>query len=162
RRYLLGGLDCVALDVDRSDAIGLAARKLAERREVVDAEPRERHQHEVDVRALDDRHDRLEGRREDAQPDVRGRIGVVVPLAEMKGAPRAGDTLEAAVDAADRPVAIVGEEPHDRLVNRCFRSEEHTSELQSPYDLVCRLLLEKKKKKKKIQRVDNNKQVNLS
>src|SRR6266516_6666933 len=30
-----------------------------------------------------------------------------------------------------------------------FRSEEHTSELQSPYDLVCRLLLEKKKKKKK-------------
>src|SRR5437867_9936920 len=28
------------------------------------------------------------------------------------------------------------------------RSEEHTSELQSPYDLVCRLLLEKKKTKK--------------
>src|SRR5207248_6704832 len=26
-----------------------------------------------------------------------------------------------------------------------WRSEEHTSELQSPYDLVCRLLLEKKK-----------------
>src|SRR5437867_4835084 len=26
-----------------------------------------------------------------------------------------------------------------------FRSEEHTSELQSPYDLVCRLLLEQKK-----------------
>src|SRR6266516_6915043 len=31
----------------------------------------------------------------------------------------------------------------------CWRSEEHTSELQSPYDLVCRLLLEKKKKNKK-------------
>src|SRR5947208_7571937 len=30
-----------------------------------------------------------------------------------------------------------------------FRSEEHTSELQSPDHLVCRLLLEKKKKKKK-------------
>src|SRR5207248_8763442 len=28
---------------------------------------------------------------------------------------------------------------------REHRSEEHTSELQSPYDLVCRLLLEKKK-----------------
>src|SRR5438094_4052380 len=28
------------------------------------------------------------------------------------------------------------------------RSEEHTSELQSPYDLVCRLLLEKKKRQK--------------
>src|SRR5437867_8673149 len=31
-----------------------------------------------------------------------------------------------------------------------FRSEEHTSELQSPYDLVCRLLLEKKNKKKRL------------
>src|SRR5207248_5550731 len=30
-------------------------------------------------------------------------------------------------------------------VARADRSEEHTSELQSPYDLVCRLLLEKKK-----------------
>ena len=29
-----------------------------------------------------------------------------------------------------------------------FRSEEHTSELQSRFDLVCRLLLEKKKKKR--------------
>src|SRR5690348_18101260 len=28
----------------------------------------------------------------------------------------------------------------------CWRSEEHTSELQSPVHLVCRLLLEKKKK----------------
>src|SRR5215211_1115186 len=32
---------------------------------------------------------------------------------------------------------------------RWHRSEEHTSELQSHSDLVCRLLLEKKKKKKK-------------
>src|SRR5689334_23701113 len=29
-----------------------------------------------------------------------------------------------------------------------YRSEEHTSELQSQFHLVCRLLLEKKKKKK--------------
>src|SRR5207248_5697776 len=29
-------------------------------------------------------------------------------------------------------------------VSASNRSEEHTSELQSPYDLVCRLLLEKK------------------
>src|SRR5690348_17960302 len=39
----------------------------------------------------------------------------------------------------------------DRLVEQyqgrifCTRSEEHTSELQSPVHLVCRLLLEKKK-----------------
>src|SRR6266446_1591953 len=44
--------------------------------------------------------------------------------------------------------------PHcDRLVLRQLRllqprSEEHTSELQSPCNLVCRLLLEKKKKRK--------------
>src|SRR5207248_7306170 len=30
------------------------------------------------------------------------------------------------------------------VTGKCLRSEEHTSELQSPYDLVCRLLLEKK------------------
>src|SRR5207248_4745197 len=32
----------------------------------------------------------------------------------------------------------------DGAVRGAERSEEHTSELQSPYDLVCRLLLEKK------------------
>src|SRR5437867_10080039 len=35
------------------------------------------------------------------------------------------------------------------------RSEEHTSELQSPYDLVCRLLLEKKKN-------NNKKKININ
>src|SRR5438132_3372957 len=34
----------------------------------------------------------------------------------------------------------------------CLRSEEHTSELQSHSDLVCRLLLEKKKKTNIIRR----------
>src|SRR5688572_32113984 len=37
-----------------------------------------------------------------------------------------------------------------RLGGLAIRSEEHTSELQSQSNLVCRLLLEKKKKKKKI------------
>src|SRR2546426_400555 len=35
-----------------------------------------------------------------------------------------------------------------RLTSIANRSEEHTSELQSPCNLVCRLLLEKKKDKK--------------
>src|SRR5689334_24113115 len=35
------------------------------------------------------------------------------------------------------------------------RSEEHTSELQSQFHLVCRLLLEKKKKKKINSLIDN-------
>src|SRR5699024_649517 len=33
----------------------------------------------------------------------------------------------------------------DVICEECTRSEEHTSELQSRFDLVCRLLLEKKK-----------------
>src|SRR5690348_17534689 len=43
--------------------------------------------------------------------------------------------------------------PCRQLPGRCHRvhrSEEHTSELQSPVHLVCRLLLEKKNKTKKI------------
>src|SRR2546426_7840958 len=54
--------------------------------------------------------------------------------------------------------ATVAHETGDnRMVSACeqlldshgsvLRSEEHTSELQSPCNLVCRLLLEKKKKK---------------
>src|SRR5438094_5738931 len=50
--------------------------------------------------------------------------------------PRAPVALSTCLADNDRPMIPV---PH--------RSEEHTSELQSPYDLVCRLLLEKKKKK---------------
>src|SRR5438132_9126705 len=40
-------------------------------------------------------------------------------------------------------------EPEYQVIHSKSRSEEHTSELQSHSDLVCRLLLEKKKKKKK-------------
>ena len=41
------------------------------------------------------------------------------------------------------------------------RSEEHTSELQSPMYLVCRLLLEKKKKKNKEKQKKNKKKEEL-
>src|SRR5207248_10521930 len=60
-----------------------------------------------------------------------------------------------AVDGALAAVVARGEVPCVRLTAGSHtlsgrfvwdaRSEEHTSELQSPYDLVCRLLLEKKK-----------------
>src|SRR5437879_12402328 len=46
-------------------------------------------------------------------------------------------------DENDRDQHRIGE----RMPIRPLRSEEHTSELQSPMYLVCRLLLEKKKKK---------------
>src|SRR5260221_6862943 len=49
------------------------------------------------------------------------------------------------------PSSLVSTKPLSRRIQRRRlrgRSEEHTSELQSHSDLVCRLLLEKKKKKK--------------
>src|SRR6266850_1250580 len=41
-----------------------------------------------------------------------------------------------------------------------LRSEEHTSELQSPCNLVCRLLLEKKKKKERTKQKNEKKKKN--
>src|SRR5437879_9906352 len=46
-----------------------------------------------------------------------------------------------------RPPAAIGRCRAPPSSRRTIRSEEHTSELQSPMYLVCRLLLEKKKKK---------------
>src|SRR5256885_12036698 len=46
---------------------------------------------------------------------------------------------------ADHPERHMDEFAHEADFSR-HRSEEHTSELQSPCNLVCRLLLEKKKK----------------
>src|SRR5437667_7705520 len=57
----------------------------------------------------------------------------------------------------DRHPAAEHAEEHQRVEGQLpvERSEEHTSELQSHHDLVCRLLLEKKKKKKKTIEVTN-------
>src|SRR2546421_8025408 len=45
---------------------------------------------------------------------------------------------------------------------RAGRSEEHTSELQSRSDLVCRLLLEKKKKNKNIRKRGYDKSADMT
>src|SRR5258706_15872928 len=57
---------------------------------------------------------------------------------------RAGAGLQAGHDDAGHLPRLGGR-------RRTGRSEEHTSELQSLTNLVCRLLLEKKKKKNQIQ-----------
>src|SRR5580765_7677593 len=63
---------------------------------------------------------------------------------------------------ADRPSPHAGRPPGSPPARPppCPRSEEHTSELQSPVPLVCRLLLEKKNEqdgptKKRLQRQKN-------
>src|SRR2546426_4285436 len=48
---------------------------------------------------------------------------------------------------ATAPIQTVHAPRRGLVVEAEERSEEHTSELQSPCNLVCRLLLEKKKKK---------------
>src|SRR5438876_6041971 len=71
---------------------------------------------------------------------TRGRIRIPVPpRRRRRRAPRRGRDATAA--ALHRPVPQIP-------VDAALRSEEHTSELQSPVHLVCRLLLEKKKKNK--------------
>src|SRR5207248_7728558 len=56
--------------------------------------------------------------------------------------------IQRALASVDPNLTMIREISFEEQVRRNFRSEEHTSELQSPYDLVCRLLLEKKKKNK--------------
>src|SRR5256885_4898538 len=72
---------------------------------------------------------------------MRGPGGLVAPAARVAAPPTAqltyrGGPLLTAVEVV--------------TVYWGARSEEHTSELQSPCNLVCRLLLEKKKKNKTI------------
>src|SRR2546427_5019394 len=55
--------------------------------------------------------------------------------------------LEEGLRTALRDAVRQLREPPPSDLGNCDRSEEHTSELQSQSNLVCRLLLEKKKKK---------------
>src|SRR4051794_41260360 len=73
---------------------------------------------------------------------------------EMRGAADAGHLgAEVLGDLyCEGPDPTRGADDQDVLARR---SEEHTSELQSPVHLVCRLLLEKKKKTQAIMTVDN-------
>src|SRR5207244_13633770 len=75
----------------------------------------------------------------------------LVPIAGASGTPRAASRIDAAWPSARGSCARTeaatrrtpGSPPCAAI--QSTRSEEHTSELQSPDHLVCRLLLEKKK-----------------
>src|SRR2546426_3573948 len=64
--------------------------------------------------------------------------GIVAATADGRGQIRA-------IKIDPQAIAQGGVEMLEDLVLAAVRSEEHTSELQSPCNLVCRLLLEKKK-----------------
>src|SRR5207244_8455243 len=72
-------------------------------------------------------------------------LGVVVAHEAVEGPLQGHATGEVVPTEGHTPVLLENRalQPFDKA-----RSEEHTSELQSPDHLVCRLLLEKKKKKK--------------
>src|SRR3989454_12350656 len=102
--------------------------------------------------------------RQEPQRAVRGEVAGALGRAQARGGgavdrrdrPGEPDRRERIAGCAAQldaePVAVPSHRPgcvHGALspVGRIDRSEEHTSELQSPCNLVCRLLLEKKKKK---------------
>src|SRR6266478_10032927 len=66
------------------------------------------------------------------------------------------DALPIRREPARRTAATSRRHP-PRLHRLPGRSEEHTSELQSQSNLVCRLLLEKKKKQRKVYLFENKK-----
>src|SRR5216683_5808264 len=74
-----------------------------------------------------------------------GCTSLVVPVRNASSAaasaPMGRSSSSAPTHSITRPLVTPARQPDDS------RSEEHTSELQSRSDLVCRLLLEKKKKK---------------
>src|SRR2546430_10819148 len=70
---------------------------------------------------------------------------VVLPLPELDVRGALPPLPQGARDQLGEPTVAVGADHQVHLRHALERSEEHTSELQSQSNLVCRLLLEKKK-----------------
>src|SRR5437764_9565669 len=68
-------------------------------------------------------------------------VATIAPL------PRSSTNGIRFVQASFASAFVLGDSTNPPMKKLLRRSEEHTSELQSPMYLVCRLLLEKKKKK---------------
>src|SRR5437762_7658864 len=79
-------------------------------------------------------------------PGAGPRGGEIVAQGKLEDILRAKNSLTADYLSGRLRIPVPRNRTQPRTVRN--RSEEHTSELQSPMYLVCRLLLEKKKKKK--------------
>src|SRR5438094_2534919 len=77
------------------------------------------------------------------------------PYTTLFRAPRGRTRAARSYDASTPASSRAGSCPRSR-------SEEHTSELQSPYDLVCRLLLEKKKSTTRHRRLNRTRTIGSS
>src|SRR2546427_4473686 len=73
----------------------------------------------------------------------------LIPTYERPAAPVAAQYTRANATAAAEGGTAAAQLPWQDFFQDARRSEEHTSELQSQSNLVCRLLLEKKKKNKR-------------
>src|SRR5207247_10760888 len=85
----------------------------------------------------------------DALPISEAWMQASEPLVEVLARPRDEAGVDRRVELcdalADRSRRHDHDDHHELRLEQQHRSEEHTSELQSRVDLVCRLLLEKKK-----------------
>src|SRR5437773_2172045 len=133
-----------------SSAIGRLARDVAWTpdgdAERAGARPLVQHQADEAARAVQD-HDQQQ-HAEDHGPDRGIRVGEdeAHDLDGEDADEGADQRARAAEQGVEHDLRRQDHSEHDRALHR---SEEHTSELQSHHDLVCRLLLEKKKKKNK-------------
>src|SRR5438034_7911413 len=78
-----------------------------------------------------------------------------LPISGPRAGPADRERYLVGVQGATRQVEAASERTVAVDRQTTPRSEEHTSELQSHSDLVCRLLLEKKKKNKNKKKVDH-------
>src|SRR5260221_10285653 len=85
-------------------------------------------------------------------PVMHERCNPVLRQDDMDVNPTTSQTDPASASTGINPSPVDG--PHQDWPLEMERSEEHTSELQSHSDLVCRLLLEKKKQQHYLLRID--------
>src|SRR2546426_2148711 len=139
--------------VDRRHGIELRPRRGAgEQLTLAARDAADRLHHRVEATARCPRPDvteRAQRDDDDARPQFRERLGREPAVAEGAGTVALREHVALADQPAQRlDVSLLAQiEMRGELdVETLRRSEEHTSELQSPCNLVCRLLLEKKKK----------------